>query len=70
MLRVMLDSRAIGNFINKKVVVEEGFKVRQKAKPYHLFLVDSEEIRTNKGIVTYETYSLEMKILKGHTKDI
>jgi hypothetical protein len=69
-LRAIIDSRATGNFIDTRVVAENGFKTFAKQELYSLFLVDGETIGGNKGIVTHETDRLTMKILKGYTEDI
>jgi hypothetical protein len=70
MLRVIIDSGVIGNFIDTKVVRDNGFKILAKQELYRLYIIDREEIGTNKGIMTYETDLLTMKILKGYTEGI
>jgi hypothetical protein len=69
-LRAIIDSRVTGNFINTCIVVENGFKTFAKQELYLLFLVDRETIGSNKGIVTYKTDRLTIKILRGYTEDI
>lgn len=66
----MIDSGATGNFIDTRVVAENGFKTFARQELYSLFLVDRETIGGNKGMVTYETDRLTMKILRGYTEDI
>jgi hypothetical protein len=66
----MIDSGATGNFIDTKVVSENGFKAFKKEKPYILSIVNEEQIGSNKGIVTYETDLLSIKTLKGYTEEI
>jgi hypothetical protein len=66
----MIDSRATGNFITKKVADTQGFKMQLKAHPYLLMVVDGESISTNEGMVTYETVPLEMVMLRGHKETI
>ena len=52
------------------MVIEKGIKVRKKDVLYRLFIINSGEVRTNKGIVTYKTDPLRIIILKGYTEDI
>lgn len=66
----MIDSGATGNFIDARVVAENGFRTVRKEKPYSLFLLDGETIGGNQGMITHETDRLSMTILRGHTEDI
>jgi len=66
----MIDSRATGNFMTKKVADTHGFKIQQKSELYPLIVVDREPILTNDGMVTYETVLLEMIMLQGHKETI
>jgi hypothetical protein len=59
----MIDLGVIGNFMTKKVVDMQGFKMQWKSKLYLLMVVDGEPILTNDRMVTYEIVLLEMIIL-------
>jgi hypothetical protein len=54
-VRAIIDSSVTGNFINTKVVKEQGLGVWKKPQPYRLFTINSREIETEKGIVTHKT---------------
>jgi hypothetical protein len=69
-LRAIVDSGATGNFIDSKVVLENGFRLFRKKEPYRLTVINGEAIGSNKGIVTYKTDKLEIRIIRGYTKDI
>ena len=66
----MIDSRATGNFIDTRIALEQGFRIRQKRRPYPLLAVDGGEIGTTRGMVTHETDILRLEILQEHAKDI
>ena len=59
----MIDSRATGNFITRKVAETQGFKTQSKTNFYLLIVVDREPILTNNRIVTYKTVLLEIVML-------
>ena len=48
-LRVMLDSRAIGNYISLTVVAIYRIVTQQKTKPYQLSLANSKNMEYNRG---------------------
>ena len=59
----MIDSGVTGNFIDTRIALEQGFRIRQKRRPYPLLAVNSKEIRITKGIVTHETDILRLEML-------
>ncbi len=48
-LRVMVDSRAIGNYISLTVVAIYRIVTQQKTKPYQLSLANSKNMEYNRG---------------------
>ena len=69
-LRAMIDSGATGNFMTRKVADAQGFRMKLKAEPYPLMVVDGEPISSNNGMVTHETVPLVVVMLNGHREMI
>jgi hypothetical protein len=61
-LQAIIDLGATGNFIDTQVALDNRFKILCKKELYYLSVIDGETIRSNKGIVTYKTNILEMKM--------
>jgi hypothetical protein len=70
LLRAIINSGVTGNFIDIKVVSENGFKAFKKERLYILSIVNGEQIRSNKGIVIYKTDLLSIKTLRRYTEEI
>jgi RNase H-like domain found in reverse transcriptase/Reverse transcriptase (RNA-dependent DNA polymerase)/Integrase zinc binding domain/Chromo (CHRromatin Organisation MOdifier) domain/gag-polyprotein putative aspartyl protease len=69
-MRVMIDSGATGNFMDKDKAAQCGIQLKRKKDPYDLYTLDGSTLGSDGGQVTLETKVLTMKILKGHTEDI
>jgi hypothetical protein len=69
-LRVIIDSGAIGSFIKPTTANTNSIWIQQKKRSYCLNLVNRENIDYNKGVVDRETVSVVITITKEYQEDI
>ena len=69
-LKAIVNFEATGNFMDYTIAIRHGFKQVRKERPYYLFALDGNAIKLKNKQVIIQTDKLNMKTLRGYTKDI
>jgi hypothetical protein len=60
--QVLIDSGCTGNFLSLQFAKKHGIVTRQKDEPFPLIAINGKPVTYNKGMVTYETNRLPLRL--------
>ena len=69
-INVIINLRAIRNFILLNIIFRFKIRIRVKIKPYELLIINKESINNNKGIINIKIKRLIIEMLKGYLEII